>query len=94
MRSHLQSQGMSGHSPGNTKTPLAAIRQPHLAQVVAPRGREVEELFRYDTRDGVVASVRGGHFAVARAREAGQGLCRVEREGLLEDCGVLAVVGW
>lgn len=71
--------------PTHTQTPLAAIRKTHLAQVVSPRGRKVEEFFSYDTRNGMVPRIRRWDFAVAAAREAGNGLCRVEGKRLFEN---------
>lgn len=52
-------------------------------------GCEIEELFRHFGRDGVVAKVAGGHFAVAVAEVAGYGGGGVQGEGLFEDWGRL-----
>lgn len=68
----------------HTQTPLAASCEPSIAQVVSLRSAVVQELLCEDAGDAVVAKVRPGRFAVARACEAGQGLCGVERKGLLE----------
>jgi hypothetical protein len=56
-----------------------------LTQVVALFGGEVEEFFRDDAGDGVVAAVGFGNFAVAGAGEAGYWLGGVQGEGLFED---------
>jgi hypothetical protein len=57
--------------PAHTKTPLAAIREPNVAQIVALCGAVVEKLVGDDARDAVVAMVGFRRFAIARAREAG-----------------------
>lgn len=72
--------------PAHTKTPFTAIREPHLAQVVAAGSTKVEKLLGHNTRDGVVTCVRGRDFAVAGAGEACEGLRGVQGKGLLKDC--------
>lgn len=52
-------------------------------------GCEVEELFGHFGRDGVVAKVAGGHFAVAVAEVAGYWGGGVQGERLFEDWEML-----
>ena len=76
----------------HTQTPLAAALEPDIAQVVSLCSAVVQELLCDDAGDAMVAKVRLGRFAVARACEACKGLCGVERERLLEYCGLLVCV--
>jgi hypothetical protein len=81
-------------SPADTKTPFApSLHARDWTQVVALLCAEVQELLRDLGRYGMVAIVRGRHFAVSIAQEASHGLSRMQRQRLLEDVQTLAHCG-
>lgn len=74
--------------PIHAKTPLTPSRQARLSQIISASSTEVQKLLGHDTRNGMVACVGLGSFAVASAHEARQRLGGVQSQGLLEYCAL------
>jgi hypothetical protein len=73
-----------------TQTPATAALQPNSAQIVAARGRVVQELVGHHGRDGVVARVLVAACpAVSVPKIASHRLLGEQLKRLFEDCSVM-----